>query len=163
MKAISIRQPWASLIVFGPKTIETRNWSTGYRGPLLINAAKAMDGHAYKQFQVEHPTLLIAMPMERGAMIGVCELYACRKCKPVDEVAAMCWCRGRYGLFLRNKRPLEKPIPYRGQLSLFDVAIEETHVRVGEPVAKKHPPGLPAVPLRGGWPDAVASFEGFTE
>lgn len=40
MKAISLWQPWASLIVMGEKEYETRGWWTGYRGPLLIHAAK---------------------------------------------------------------------------------------------------------------------------
>ena len=41
MKALTIRQPWASLIAAGVKTIETRSWSTKYRGPLAIHAGKA--------------------------------------------------------------------------------------------------------------------------
>lgn len=40
MKAISLWQPWASLMVLGAKRIETRSWYTDHRGPLLIHAAK---------------------------------------------------------------------------------------------------------------------------
>lgn len=40
MKALSLHQPWASLVALGVKTIETRSWSTSYRGPLAIHAAK---------------------------------------------------------------------------------------------------------------------------
>ena len=40
MKAISLLQPWASLVVMGAKTIETRGWGTKYRGPILIHASK---------------------------------------------------------------------------------------------------------------------------
>lgn len=39
MKALTLHQPWASLIALGVKTIETRSWSTSYRGPLAIHAA----------------------------------------------------------------------------------------------------------------------------
>lgn len=39
MKAITIWQPWASLIVHGVKHYETRGWYTGYRGPIAIHAA----------------------------------------------------------------------------------------------------------------------------
>jgi len=39
MKALSIRQPWASMIVHGIKTIENRTWSTKYRGPIAICAS----------------------------------------------------------------------------------------------------------------------------
>lgn len=40
MKALTIRQPWASLIAVGVKTIENRSWGTKHRGPLAIHAAK---------------------------------------------------------------------------------------------------------------------------
>jgi hypothetical protein len=42
MKCISLIQPWASLVLLGEKRYETRNWSTAYRGPLLIHASKGM-------------------------------------------------------------------------------------------------------------------------
>ncbi|HVM07165.1 MAG TPA: ASCH domain-containing protein [Acidimicrobiales bacterium] len=44
MKAISLWQPWASLIAYGVKTIETRSWSTPYRGRIAIHAAKTTKG-----------------------------------------------------------------------------------------------------------------------
>src|ERR1700694_3122793 len=40
MKALSLWQPWASLIAMGLKEFETRHWATSYRGPLVIHAAK---------------------------------------------------------------------------------------------------------------------------
>lgn len=40
MKAITIWQPWASSIVSGAKSYETRSWATKYRGPIAIHAAK---------------------------------------------------------------------------------------------------------------------------
>ena len=39
MKVLTLHQPWASLVALGVKTIETRSWSTQYRGPLAIHAA----------------------------------------------------------------------------------------------------------------------------
>jgi hypothetical protein len=39
MKALTIKQPWAWMIIHGGKTIENRTWNTGYRGPLLIHAS----------------------------------------------------------------------------------------------------------------------------
>jgi activating signal cointegrator 1 len=41
MKAITILEPWASLIACGAKKIETRSWSTKYRGNIAIHAAKS--------------------------------------------------------------------------------------------------------------------------
>ncbi len=52
MKALSLLQPWATLVVIGVKQIETRSWSTAYRGPLLIHASK---GKAGKIFAHEPP------------------------------------------------------------------------------------------------------------
>lgn len=42
MRAITVHQPWASLVAANVKTIETRSWSTKYRGPLAIHAAKRL-------------------------------------------------------------------------------------------------------------------------
>lgn len=50
MKALTIRQPWASLIALGVKTILTRSWRTDYRGPLAIHA-----GLRYDPFVPEDP------------------------------------------------------------------------------------------------------------
>jgi len=51
MKALSVRQPWATFIAWGMKTIEVRSWTTNYRGPLLICASgrdvKTDDGFVY--------------------------------------------------------------------------------------------------------------------
>jgi len=40
MKALTLTQPWATLVAIGAKRIETRSWDTRYRGPLAIHAAK---------------------------------------------------------------------------------------------------------------------------
>ena len=44
MKALTLTQPWASLVAIGAKRIETRSWSTPYRGLLAIHAAKGFPG-----------------------------------------------------------------------------------------------------------------------
>ena len=46
MKALSLTQPWATLVQIGAKRIETRNWNTSYRGPLAIAASKGFPGWA---------------------------------------------------------------------------------------------------------------------
>src|SRR6267378_3713180 len=51
MKIISIRQPWASLIVSGVKDVENRTWSTRYRGPVLIHASRTADKISDDEFQ----------------------------------------------------------------------------------------------------------------
>jgi hypothetical protein len=47
MKVLSLLQPWASLVVMGVKQIETRSWSTAYRGPLLIHSSKGKAGEIF--------------------------------------------------------------------------------------------------------------------
>ena len=47
IKAITLAQPWATLIAIGAKKIETRSWKTNYRGPLAIHAAKDIPKYAY--------------------------------------------------------------------------------------------------------------------
>lgn len=43
MKAITIKQPWASLIVVGIKDVENRTWKTNFRGRVLIHASAKAD------------------------------------------------------------------------------------------------------------------------
>ena len=57
MRALTVRQPWASLIAAGAKTIETRSWSTGYRGDLLIHAGKAWGAGWLRWYQPDDPML----------------------------------------------------------------------------------------------------------
>lgn len=89
MKALSLWQPWATLVALGEKKIETRAWSTTYRGPLAIHAAKNFPSDARRLCGLEEPfksTLLKArfnvtgplkadfMPL--GVIVAVCELVA---------------------------------------------------------------------------------------
>ena len=53
MKALTLTQPWASLVAIGAKCIETRCWSTPYRGPLAIHAAKGFPGWAQRMCESE--------------------------------------------------------------------------------------------------------------
>lgn len=59
MKAITVKQPFASLIAAGLKEYEFRTWKTGYRGEILIHAGKSIDKEAMKKFSrlhLDHPT-----------------------------------------------------------------------------------------------------------
>lgn len=51
MKAITIKQPFASLIAEGYKVYEFRTWKTKYRGEILIHAGKGIDKEAMKRFE----------------------------------------------------------------------------------------------------------------
>lgn len=51
MKVLTIKQPWASLIINGYKMFEFRSWYTNYRGELLIHASKSVDKEAMKRLE----------------------------------------------------------------------------------------------------------------
>jgi len=53
MKAITVMQPYATLIAIGAKRIETRSWRTSYRGPLAIHSSKRMPKDAYALMYLE--------------------------------------------------------------------------------------------------------------
>lgn len=104
VKAISLKQPWASLVASGEKTIETRKWPTTYRGDVLIVSSKS-------------PNIAPA-----GQALAIVEIVDCRPMTKADEVAACCQVYPRaWSWVLRNARPVE-PFPVKGKLSFYDVA-----------------------------------------
>lgn len=136
MLALSIRQPWASLILKAGKNIENRDWPTKYRGRILIHAAKGMtraeheDAIAFAVAAIKRDTRNFGAPvrtlrdlgfafedLQRGGIVGSVEIVAC----VTDSTSP--WFVGRYGFMLRDPRPLPF-VPWRGQLGFFDVPAE---------------------------------------
>jgi hypothetical protein len=113
MKALSIKQPWASLIASGRKTLEIRSWSTRYRGPLVV-VASAQPSREH----MDHFTLADA-PL--GATIAVVDLIEVREATPLDSERA-CWevPPGMFAWRLANPRHLE-PLAVRGRLNLWEI------------------------------------------
>lgn len=105
MKALSIKQPWATMIASGDKTIETRRWSTDYRGELLIVSAKT-------------PKIEPA-----GYALAIVTLVDCRRMTERDEPEACCrWQPDTFAWVLDGLRKIEA-FRVRGQLGLFDVEL----------------------------------------
>lgn len=125
MKALSIRQPWAWLIVHGGKDIENRRWPTAYRGPLLIHAAKGMTDAEYgsaRDFAQALGVLVPAPPdLQRGGIVGQVDLADCVTSRDLDRIYGSNWFCGPFGFVLRNPRPLAF-VPLRGSLGLFEAA-----------------------------------------
>ena len=118
MKAISIKQPYASLISLDNKRIETRSWPTKYRGDLLIVSSKQPDVAAMEHFGFEKKNLLF------GQALCIAELVDCRPMTKDDEKAARCSLYdGAWAWVLDNIRPIE-PFPVKGQLGLYEVDYE---------------------------------------
>lgn len=121
MKALSIRQPWAWLILHAGKDIENRTWRTAYRGPVLIHAAQTMTRADYmlcraflleidRQGPIDLPT---PEDLPRGGIVGQAEVVACLQRSPSP------WFTGPYGFQLANARPLPFE-PCSGALGFFN-------------------------------------------
>ena len=116
MKTLAIRQPWATYIAEGTKTIEVRSWRTAYRGPLLIVAS----GKPYQA--TDDGGQINTLPTQ----IQVCtvDLIDIRQLTPADFAAACLhdWAPGdeaeMYGWHLANPRHV-RPLPHKGKLNLY--------------------------------------------
>jgi len=106
MKALTVRQPWAWLIIHGYKTAEYRSWRTSYRGPLAILAGLALD-----EAGIDEAGLLgITLPdeVDTGGVIGYVEL---------TDITGQ---PGDYTWHLRNPQP--SPFrPMRGGLGILTI------------------------------------------
>jgi hypothetical protein len=123
MKALTILQPYAHLIVTPPhvKRVENRTWATPYRGPLAIHAGKS------RQFLDPGDPI---DQMAFGAIVGICNLVDIVHFEGIDSPknkAKYPWLHdhdhafGPYIWILEVIRTLEKPIPYLGKQGLFNV------------------------------------------
>lgn len=124
MRCLSVRQPWAWLLIFGGKNIENRDWYTGHRGPLAIHAAKGMTKVEYYSAidfvsRFDRATAM-RVPywdsprLVRGAIIGTVDQVDC------VGVSDSPWFQGKFGHVYTNPRPLEVPAPANGQLGFWD-------------------------------------------
>lgn len=121
MKALSIRQPWAWLILHGGKDIENRSWSTKFRGTVLIHASKGCTKAEFEdasEFAWSIGVDTKKMPgwkqIERGGIVGSVEIVDC-----VDNSESQ-WFFGDFGFVLRNPKILTFH-PFIGALGFFDV------------------------------------------
>jgi hypothetical protein len=106
MKALSIHQPWASLIVHGIKTVENRKWRTNHRGPLLIHAGRKLGRDN------PHP----GVQADDYGLIGSVELVDC-----VRDHRSPWALEAHWHWILVNPRRFPRPVHWLGRLGLFDV------------------------------------------
>ncbi|HUX67795.1 MAG TPA: ASCH domain-containing protein [Terriglobales bacterium] len=125
LKAITLTQPWAEAVARGWKRVETRSWSTPYRGRIAIHAAKGWRA-ADRYFAVEQgldPNTLV-----RGAIVATCRLVDCLFMDR-DYLDGVCpeeqrwgiFSPGRYAWVLEDVEALEEPIPAVGHLGLWTI------------------------------------------
>lgn len=119
MKALSIRQPWAWLIVNGHKDIENRSWPTRFRGPVLIHASKRMTREEYHDAGLLCFRLGVPMPdfdeLERGGIVGIATITGC------SDNSLSPWFFGKFGFELADAKPMPFFMPCKGQLGFFNV------------------------------------------
>ena len=148
MLALSIRQPWASLILKAGKDIENRDWPTKYRGRILIHAAKGMtqaehaDAIHFAVGAIQHDprnegaakrTTLRELGFDfgalpRGGIVGSVEITDC-----VTDSGSP-WFMGLYGFVLRDPQPLPFT-PWKGRLGFFDVPLTIGQLQAGPVLA----------------------------
>jgi hypothetical protein len=124
MKVLSLKQPWAELVLNGRKKIEIRKWNTNFRGEFLIHSSKNPDFSNMKKFGFKDNELVC------GSILGKANLIDVKKYANDEEfnqdkdnhLASPEW--GDFGFILENPVRFEKPIPAKGQLNFWDFELK---------------------------------------
>jgi hypothetical protein len=148
MKAITLTEPWATLVALNEKKVETRSWSTAYRGPIAIHSAKAFPAWARDLCLVEPFRSVLfragfawgqlANPryvFDRGCVIAISEICGMIRISqhfetilvnglhiadPKQELAFGDYAPRRFAWRLGQARRLSNPIPAKGALGLWE-------------------------------------------
>jgi hypothetical protein len=124
MKCLSLKQPYAELLVSGKKTVELRKWNTNFRGKFLIHASKNVNKERCKSLGIDHTKLTV------GAIIGKAILYDVKKYdnriqfirdKSRHYADANIFEFRMYGFVIKNAHRLRYPIQFSGKLGFFEV------------------------------------------
>lgn len=120
MKALSINQPWAWLIVNGHKCVENRDWNTSYRGEFLIHAGLKVDHDAFdflEDLNIDWPN----DPLPKGGIVGKARLINTVHIRDKHLVtsADRPWFFGEYGFILDSAEPCELKA-CKGALGFFE-------------------------------------------
>lgn len=130
MKALSLKQPWAELIVSGKKTLEIRKWNTSFRGEFLIHASKVPNSKAMERLGFKNlPTGCI---VGKTRIVGVKEYNSLEEFNRDEEkhfAKGYEWKGKLYGFIVQNSQRL-KETPLKGQLNFFNVQWDEKNAKV---------------------------------
>jgi hypothetical protein len=120
IKALTIRQPWAELILRGRKPYELRSWRTKYRGPLAIHVAAKIDAEEARQLGL-NPDKLISSAFVGFAVLADVRPYTRADARLLKKRrAGLGWFPGNFSWVLKKPHRIS-PINAKGQLSLFKV------------------------------------------
>ena len=124
MKCLSLKQPFAELLVSGKKTTELRKWNTKFRGKFLIHASKNLDKERASSLNIDYTNL------SQGAILGTAELYDVKEYKSKAEFVKdrnkhfadiKKFGSYRFGFMVKNAHRFRTPKPYPGRLRFFEV------------------------------------------
>lgn len=124
MKVLTIKQPWATLIMQKDKRFEFRSWQTKHRGTLWIHAGKSIDKEAMKRLA---PYLPKDVPT--GKILGKVKLVDCVKMSPEfkemllkenKDIYTDSSFKENYGWQLEEVEVFKEPIEAKGKLSLWE-------------------------------------------
>jgi len=131
MKVLSVKNPWAYLIIFGGKDIENRVRKTNYRGRIAIHCSRESDEAAYdliwtnkdiKKIFEELRAKRTEIEKLNGKIIGTVELYNCSYPALTAIAYPSPWgeMESPWHWWLKKPEPLAEPIQARGMLGLWD-------------------------------------------
>lgn len=124
MKVLTIKQPWATLIMQKDKRFEFRSWQTKHRGELLIHAGKGVDKKAIKRLAKYLPA-----DLPTGKIIGKVNLVDCIPMSPEfkemllkenNEIYTESSFQANFGWKLDDVEVFKEPVEARGKLSLWE-------------------------------------------
>ena len=121
-KVLTIKEPWASLIINGYKKYEFRSWKTNYRGRVLIHAGKGKDNRVISDFDNYN------LEYSNGEILGEVELVDCilvdekfdKMLRGIDKKIYNNNHLGLYAWKLDNIEKYNKKIPIKGKLGLWN-------------------------------------------
>lgn len=125
IKAITLWQPWDTLVAIGAKPYETRHWPTAYRGDLVIHAAAKRDNDTIEFLRQIRPEIqryhVQFPPLQYGKVLCVVTLADCipTEAVPDDERRFGDFTPGRFAWKLENVRVFDPPIPAKGMQGLW--------------------------------------------
>ncbi len=127
MKVLTIKQPWATLIMQGYKRFEFRSWKTNFRGEFLIHAGKGIDKEAMirlkKYLPEEIPTGKILGKVTLTDCIAMNDELAQMLAKENNDIYTTHSFTRNYAFQLENVQKFDEPIGAKGQLGFWNIEL----------------------------------------
>ncbi|MFE5730254.1 hypothetical protein ACFQ7A_04980 [Streptomyces sp. NPDC056528] len=117
MRALTVRQPWASAIAHADKRTENRVWPTSYRGPVLIHSARTIDRAANRHAPMS--AIVRGLQLDLGAVLAVARLVDCHDGTDERTPCTPWAMKGHHHLVLDDVTALPLPVPWQGRLQLW--------------------------------------------